>query len=91
MYWVFVEVKQMEHGAGQPPASNADWRMGRSYTSSSSSSSPLCLYKHIMGWHLGYLLYRRLCGPQGRFGGFGENVQGLNPMKVQLFFYSAAH
>jgi hypothetical protein len=79
VYWVFAEVKQMEHGAGQPPASNADLRMGRSYT---SSSLP-CLYKHIMGWHLGYPLYRRLCGLQGWFG--------ENPMNVQPFFYSAAH
>jgi len=69
MYLVFTEVKQMEHGAGQPPASNAVLKMGWSYTSSS-----LCLYKHIMGWHLGYLLYRRLCGLQGQFGGFGKNV-----------------
>jgi hypothetical protein len=59
---------KVEHGAGQPPASNANLRKGRIYT----SFSPLCLYKHIMGWHLEYPLYRKLCGLW--FGGFGENV-----------------
>ena len=42
----FPGVKQPEHGADHPPFSSAGLTMGRIYT----STSPLCLHKHVMGW-----------------------------------------
>jgi hypothetical protein len=39
-------VKQPERGADQPPFPNAGLTIGRSYT----STSCLCLHRHVMGW-----------------------------------------
>ena len=49
----FPGVKKLEHGVDHPPFPSAGLTMGRSYT----STSLLCLHKHVMGWFHLYLSF----------------------------------